>query len=154
VPPRTAGFGNRDRFELNGKIGLHRAVGLIVLREYRQWQQNVALSGSIPLQPAPFFGKFNLLRIVVAENPVFQALPDWPVSMGSSEIWESISRNSERPSVVSILSGRSNVIQTSIRPEWSREVSKTSHRTMPACGYCELRSRSLPVNIAALSMIV
>jgi hypothetical protein len=24
MPPRTAGFGNRDRFELNGKIGLHR----------------------------------------------------------------------------------------------------------------------------------
>jgi len=23
MPPRTAGFGNRDRFELNGKIGLH-----------------------------------------------------------------------------------------------------------------------------------
>jgi hypothetical protein len=32
MPPRTAGFGNRDRFELNGKIGLHRAAGLIVLR--------------------------------------------------------------------------------------------------------------------------
>jgi hypothetical protein len=27
IPPRTAGFGNRDRFELNGKIGLHRAAG-------------------------------------------------------------------------------------------------------------------------------
>jgi hypothetical protein len=24
IPPRTAGFGNRDRFELNGKIGLLR----------------------------------------------------------------------------------------------------------------------------------
>jgi hypothetical protein len=24
MPPRTAGFSNRDRFELNGKIGLHR----------------------------------------------------------------------------------------------------------------------------------
>src|SRR5437868_13567815 len=28
MPPRTAGFGNRDRFELNGKMGLHRAAGL------------------------------------------------------------------------------------------------------------------------------
>jgi hypothetical protein len=27
MPPRIAGFGNRDRFELNGKIGLHRAAG-------------------------------------------------------------------------------------------------------------------------------
>jgi hypothetical protein len=26
MPPRTVGFGNRDRFELNGKIGLHRAA--------------------------------------------------------------------------------------------------------------------------------
>jgi hypothetical protein len=26
MPPRTAGFGHRDRFELNGKIGLHRAA--------------------------------------------------------------------------------------------------------------------------------
>jgi len=42
MSPRTAGFGNRDRFELNGKIGLHRAAGLIVLRECRQWQHNVA----------------------------------------------------------------------------------------------------------------
>jgi hypothetical protein len=24
---RSAGFGNRDRFELNGKIGLHRVAG-------------------------------------------------------------------------------------------------------------------------------
>ena len=24
MPPRTAEFGNRDRFELKGKIGLHR----------------------------------------------------------------------------------------------------------------------------------
>src|ERR1700757_5355624 len=68
MPFRTAGFGNRDHFELNGKIGLHRAAGLIVLRECRQWQHNVALSASIPLQPAPFLGKFNLWRIVVAEN--------------------------------------------------------------------------------------
>jgi hypothetical protein len=30
VPPLTAGFGNRDRFELNGKIGLHRAQDFIV----------------------------------------------------------------------------------------------------------------------------
>jgi len=52
MAPLTTGFGNRDRFELNGKIGLHRAAGLIVLRECRQWQHNVALSGSIPLQPA------------------------------------------------------------------------------------------------------
>jgi hypothetical protein len=73
MPPRTAGFGKRDRFELNGKIGLHRAAGLIVLRECRQWQHNVALSASIPLQPAPFWGKFSLWRIVVAENPVFEA---------------------------------------------------------------------------------
>jgi hypothetical protein len=71
MPPRTAGFCNRDRFELNGKIGLHRAAGLIVLRECRQWQHIVvAFSGSIPLQRAPFLGKFNLWRIVVAENPV------------------------------------------------------------------------------------
>jgi hypothetical protein len=69
MPPRTAGFGNRDRFELNGKIGLHPAAGLIVLRECRQWQHNVALSGSIPLQPVPFLGKFNLWRILVAETP-------------------------------------------------------------------------------------
>jgi hypothetical protein len=69
MPPRTAGFGNRDHFELYGKIGLHRAAGLIVLRECRQWQHNVvAFCGSIPLQPAPFLGKFNLWRIVVAEN--------------------------------------------------------------------------------------
>jgi hypothetical protein len=55
MTPRIAGFGNRDRFELNGKIGLHRAAGLIVLRECRQWQHIVvALSGSIPLQPATF----------------------------------------------------------------------------------------------------
>src|SRR5882724_2373790 len=45
------------------------AAGLIVLRECQQWQHNVALSGSIPLQPAPFLGKFILWRIVVAENP-------------------------------------------------------------------------------------
>ena len=76
MPPRTAGFGNRDRFELNGKIGLHRAAGLIVLRECRQWQHNVALSGSIPFQPAPFLSKFNLWRIVVAENPVLRALQE------------------------------------------------------------------------------
>jgi hypothetical protein len=68
MPPGTAGFGNRDRFELNGKIGLHRAAGLIFLRECRQWQHNVALSDSIPLQPAPFLGKFNLWRIEVAAN--------------------------------------------------------------------------------------
>jgi hypothetical protein len=49
------------------RFGLHRAAGLIVLRECRQWQHNVALSDSIPLQPAPFLGKFNLWRIVVAE---------------------------------------------------------------------------------------
>jgi hypothetical protein len=60
MPPLTAGFGNRDRFELNGKVGLHRAAGLIVLREGHQWQHNVALSGSMPLQPAPFLGKSNL----------------------------------------------------------------------------------------------
>jgi hypothetical protein len=52
MPARTSGFGNRDRFELNGKIGLHRAAGLIVLRECRQWQHNGALSGGIPWQPA------------------------------------------------------------------------------------------------------
>ncbi len=55
MPPGTAGFGNRDRFELNGKIGLHRAAGLIVLRECRQWQHNVALSAS-KLPETPFFG--------------------------------------------------------------------------------------------------
>ena len=27
TPPRTAGFGNRQRLEINGKIGLHRAAG-------------------------------------------------------------------------------------------------------------------------------
>ena len=27
MPPRTAGFGNLDRFELNGRIGLHGAAG-------------------------------------------------------------------------------------------------------------------------------
>jgi hypothetical protein len=27
MPPRIAGFGNLDRFELNGKIALHRAAG-------------------------------------------------------------------------------------------------------------------------------
>jgi hypothetical protein len=27
MPTRTAGFGNRDPFELNGKIGLHRKAG-------------------------------------------------------------------------------------------------------------------------------
>jgi len=70
MPPGTARFGNRDRFELNRKIGLHRAAGLIVLRECRQWQ-HVALSASIPLQPAPFLGEFNLWRIVVAENRYF-----------------------------------------------------------------------------------
>jgi hypothetical protein len=69
MPPRTAGFGNRDRFELNGKIGLHRAAGLIVLRECRQWQHIIAArSGSIPSQPARFLGRFNLWRIEVAEN--------------------------------------------------------------------------------------
>jgi hypothetical protein len=26
TPPRTAGFGNRHRLEINGKIGLHRAA--------------------------------------------------------------------------------------------------------------------------------
>jgi hypothetical protein len=70
MPTRTAGFGNRDRFELNGKIiGLHWAAGLIVLRECRQWLHNVALGGSIPLQPAPSLGKSNLWRIVVSETP-------------------------------------------------------------------------------------
>jgi hypothetical protein len=34
----------------------------------RQWQHNVALSASIPLQPAPFLGKFSLWRIEVAEK--------------------------------------------------------------------------------------
>src|ERR1700731_4727583 len=64
MPPRTAGFGNRDRFELNGKIGLHRAAGLIVLRECHQWQHNLALSGSIPFATsAIFLGKFNLWGI-------------------------------------------------------------------------------------------
>jgi hypothetical protein len=44
MPPRTAGFGNRDSFELNGKIGLHRAAGLIVVRECHQWQHSIATS--------------------------------------------------------------------------------------------------------------
>jgi hypothetical protein len=61
MPPRTAGFGNRDRFELNGKIGLHRAAGFIVLRECRQWQHNVALSGSIPLKTGLMADGFNKL---------------------------------------------------------------------------------------------
>src|SRR5258708_4665887 len=29
----------------------------------------IELSGSIPLQPVPFLGKFNLWRILVAETP-------------------------------------------------------------------------------------
>jgi len=33
----------------------------------RMRRRNVALSGSIPLQPAPFWCKFNLWRIVVSE---------------------------------------------------------------------------------------
>jgi hypothetical protein len=45
-----------------------------VHRECRQWQHNVALNGSIPLQPAPFLGKFILWRIVVAANPVLREL--------------------------------------------------------------------------------
>jgi hypothetical protein len=56
---RSAGFGNRDRFHSGGTIGLHRAAGfhriggrIILHRGCRQWQHNVALSGSIPLQPA------------------------------------------------------------------------------------------------------
>jgi len=36
MPPRTAGFGNRDRFELNGMIGLHR-------------RQNNSASGMLPV---------------------------------------------------------------------------------------------------------
>jgi hypothetical protein len=57
MPPQTAGFGNRDRFELNGKIdGTARqdnsALGML------QWQHNVALHGSIPLQPARKVRKF------------------------------------------------------------------------------------------------
>jgi hypothetical protein len=69
MPPRTAGFGNRDRFELNGKIGLHRGGRINSSSGMPQWQHNVALSASIPLQPAPFLAKFNLWRIEVAENP-------------------------------------------------------------------------------------
>jgi hypothetical protein len=59
MPPRTARFGNQDRFHLSDKIELHRAAGfqrivgrIIVHRERRKWQHNVAFSGSIPLQPA------------------------------------------------------------------------------------------------------
>jgi hypothetical protein len=52
MPPRAARFGNRDRFELNGKIVIAPGGRIIVHRECRQWQHNVALSGCIPLQPA------------------------------------------------------------------------------------------------------
>jgi hypothetical protein len=31
MSPRTAGFSNRDYFELNGEIGLHRAARCAVL---------------------------------------------------------------------------------------------------------------------------
>ncbi len=34
----------------------------------------IELSGSIPLQPVPSLGKFNLWQIVVAETPVFRQL--------------------------------------------------------------------------------
>jgi hypothetical protein len=63
MPPRIAGFGNRDRFELDGKIGLHRAAG-------QQCNGNAA-SGSIMLhsvaafhcnQPEHKKHKENLLR--------------------------------------------------------------------------------------------
>jgi hypothetical protein len=36
MPPRTAGFGNRHRLELNGKIGLHWGGRIIVHRECRR----------------------------------------------------------------------------------------------------------------------
>ncbi len=75
MPPRTAGFGNRDRFELNGKIGLHRAAGLIVLRECRQWQHNVALSGSIPLQPAVPKTRAILMLDITRHQWLFES--DW-----------------------------------------------------------------------------
>jgi hypothetical protein len=47
MPPRIAGFGNRDRFELNDKIGLHRAAG-------QQCIGNAA-SGSIMLHSVAAF---------------------------------------------------------------------------------------------------
>jgi hypothetical protein len=53
MPPRTAGFGNQDRVELNGMIGLHRpqnhrASGMLPVAQHND---NVALNGCIPLQP-------------------------------------------------------------------------------------------------------
>jgi hypothetical protein len=69
MPPRTAGFGNRDRFELNGKIGLLRAAGLIVLRECRQGQHNVCTQWQHSIATSPILCKFNLWRILVAETP-------------------------------------------------------------------------------------
>ena len=49
IRPRSAGFGDRDRFHSSGKIGLHRAarfhrIGgrIIVHRECRQWQHSIA----------------------------------------------------------------------------------------------------------------
>jgi hypothetical protein len=67
IRSRSAGFGNRDRFHSSGKIGLHRAAGfhpiggrIIVHRECRQWQHNVAFSGSIPLQPGKNVGRLVL----------------------------------------------------------------------------------------------
>ena len=75
MPPRKAGFGNRDRFELNGKIGLHRAAGLIVLRECRQWQHSIASSfksGFEQVHRASGLGELN--------NPVFMEVQKESVS--------------------------------------------------------------------------
>jgi hypothetical protein len=69
MPPRTAGFGNRDRFELNGKIGLHRAAGLIVVRECRQWQHSIASSfksGFEQVHRASGLGELNLAKTNVS----------------------------------------------------------------------------------------
>jgi hypothetical protein len=51
MPPRTARFGNRDRFELNGKIGLQRLQDNSA-SEMPPVAACVAVSGSIPLQAA------------------------------------------------------------------------------------------------------
>ena len=60
IRPRSAGFGNRDRFHSSGKIGLRRGGRISSYRRQdnsatlcRKWQHNVAFSDSIPLQPAP-----------------------------------------------------------------------------------------------------
>jgi hypothetical protein len=52
MPQRTAGFGNRDPLRIKWQNWIALGGRIIVHRECRQWQHNVALSGSIPLPPA------------------------------------------------------------------------------------------------------